>query len=202
MDEKGYIKFDCVWIRRDPLPELQVAALNRWRDRLHVLRLVGSYDNGVGYGNLSERLDDTPQFIISGSATGRLPVLDGRHYTRVTNYDFRANSLTCEGPIKASSESLTHAAIYVAEPSVKAVIHVHSLSLWQALVDRLPTTSKDAGYGTPEMAAQMMKVLGGGKAKDTGIIVMGGHEAGIVTFGRDLDEAGEILMKYYPSGEC
>jgi L-ribulose-5-phosphate 4-epimerase len=41
----------------------------------------------------------------------------------------RKNSLTCQGQVKASSKSLTHAAIYAANPRVKAVIHVHCLSL-------------------------------------------------------------------------
>jgi len=28
------------------------------------------------------------------------------------------------------------------------------------------------------------------------IIIMGGHKEGLITFGRDLDEAGEVLLKY------
>ena len=196
MTENGNVKYNCKWIKSESLSELQIESLNRWRKRLHDLRLIGAYKNSIGYGNLSIRIDNSSQFIITGSNTGRLALLDGRHYTKVLSYDITDNSLTCEGPIMASSESLTHAAIYATSSWVKGVIHVHCLRLWQKLIDKVPTISRTVEYGTPEMAAEMMRVLREAPVKDQGIVVMGGHQDGLITFGRTLNKAGIILMQY------
>ena len=54
-----------------------------------------------------------------------------------------ATFFTCIGPIQASSASLTHAAIYQANPDINAVIHVHDRDLWENLLDRVPTTARN-----------------------------------------------------------
>jgi L-ribulose-5-phosphate 4-epimerase len=200
MAEEGYIKFSCEWIKAEPLPLQQIESLNWWRERLYELGLVGAYSDGVGFGNLSQRLGGSEQFIITGSATGNLEHLTECHYTTVSRYDIERNFLCCEGPIKASSESLTHGAVYVAAPEVEGVIHIHSLALWEKLKDNVPTTSSDAEYGTPEMAREVMRLVhDGGKsgADRQKIIVMAGHREGIIAYGRSLDEAGELLIRRY-----
>jgi L-ribulose-5-phosphate 4-epimerase len=196
LDEKGYIKFNCTWIKVGPLPAFSIEALNLWRNRLHKLGLIGVYENGIGYGNISIRIDDSDKFIIAGSNTGQYAILDGTHYTEVVEYDFPGNRLTCRGPIQASSESLTHAALYTAGPDIKAVIHVHNLKLWQELIDKVPTTSRDVEYGTPEMAAEMTLLLQEMPVKESGLVVMGGHRDGLVAFGGTLDQAGASLLRY------
>jgi ribulose-5-phosphate 4-epimerase/fuculose-1-phosphate aldolase len=71
----------------------------------------------------------------------------------VVAYDFAENWLRCEGPTVASSESLTHAAVYESEPTVFSVIHGHDVKLWAALLEEEATaTPKGVEYGTPEMA--------------------------------------------------
>jgi ribulose-5-phosphate 4-epimerase/fuculose-1-phosphate aldolase len=111
MKEEGIIKFKCNWIEEKPLPDACIEKLNDWRNRLYALGLVGVTEDGIGYGNMSLRFGED-QFIITGSGTGRLPNLSPMHYTKVIASDFDQNSLTTAGPIVASSESLTHAAIY------------------------------------------------------------------------------------------
>jgi len=201
MGEEGYIKFNCDWIKAEPLPMSNIVRLSRWRDELYRLGLVGAYDNGVGFGNISERVGESGQFMITGSATGGLEALDGSHYTIVRQYDLEKNCLSCEGPIKASSESMTHGAIYQAAPEVNGVIHVHDLGLWERLLDRVPTTSREVEYGTPEIAREMMRLIQDEKRSSgtghSGIIVMAGHKEGIVSYGRSLDEAGETLFRGY-----
>jgi L-ribulose-5-phosphate 4-epimerase len=197
MQEKGYIKYDIKWIESEALPKSEVKELTRWRERLYDLKLIGAYDNGIGYGNISSRIGNSQQFIISGTNTGKLPVLDGRYYTRVIDYNIQGNSLTCQGPIKASSESLTHAAAYLADPAIKAVIHIHCLNLWQELMDKVPTTPRNVEYGTPKMAEEIMDILHNMAGGKQGLIVMGGHESGIVTYGKNLDEAGNILIRHW-----
>ncbi|MEL7005624.1 MAG: class II aldolase/adducin family protein [Bacteroidota bacterium] len=170
--------------------------LNKWRQKLYSLKLIGAYDNGIGFGNLS-RLESSGQFIISGSATGNLKTLDSRHYAKVVDYNIHRNDLTCEGPIKASSESLTHASIYENDLSAYAVVHVHDMDLWNRLKYVVPTTNENVSYGTPEMAKEIGRLFLQTDVKEKKIVAMAGHEEGIISFGKDLNEACEVLLRYF-----
>ncbi|MGF1487308.1 MAG: class II aldolase/adducin family protein [Prochloraceae cyanobacterium] len=199
--DEGYIKYRCNWIDRDIISADNIIQLNYWRDRLYRLGLIGVYDDGIGFGNLSIRKDNANCFIISGTKTGSIAHLTPQHYTKVTDFDWQENYVNCIGAIRASSESLTHAALYTANLEVNAVIHVHNLPLWENLLDRLPTTNKNCAYGTPEMAREIINLSQKDAVKELKIIIMSGHEEGIITFGKDLDEAGNILLDRYFSAQ-
>ena len=192
MDE-GYIKFNCNWIKSDPFPSSFIAEINTWRDILYSLGLIGKDANGFGFGNISIRLKFRT-FIITGSATGEYEKLNENHYVCVTEYNLLNNSLTCKGPIRASSESLSHAAIYECSQETNAVIHVHNGSLWDTLIHKIPTTRDHILYGTPEMADEIKRLFSETTLAVDKILVMGGHKEGIIAFGSSLEEAGEILL--------
>ena len=173
----------------------QLAELNACRRKLMGLHLMGVCANGVGFGNLSVRDGRTTGFRITGSATGGLPELTSRDCVRVVAYDFTRNWLSYEGAAIPSSESLTHAAIYESDPSTSAVIHCHDSVLWATLLNRAPTTSKAVPYGTPEMAYEIMRLFKGTDVRSRKILVMAGHEGGIVSFGKNFAEAFDILMR-------
>jgi L-ribulose-5-phosphate 4-epimerase len=194
---EGYIKFDSNWIKNEPIEKNKLSKLIGWRQRLHELKLIGIYPNGWGYGNVSLRVEDTEQFIISGSSTGGLKELTNEHFTLVTNVEIEKNFLTCRGPIIASAESFTHAAIYQASKEAKAVIHFHNKELWNALMDKIPTTGKEVAYGSPEMFEDILRLFKETDVKEKKIICMAGHEEGLITFGKDLDEAGNVLLQYF-----
>lgn len=193
MKEEGVIKFNCHWIKEEPLPDGHIEKLNGWRKRLYALRLIGVTEERIGYGNMSLRADQD-QFIITGSGTGKLKKLSSVHYTRVTAYDLGQNSVTTTGPIIASSESLTHAAIYKTKKNINAVFHVHHHALWKKLLQTVPSTGNDIPYGTPEMAEEVIRLIQETKQAGFSIFAMAGHEDGVVAFGKDLDEAGKILL--------
>jgi L-ribulose-5-phosphate 4-epimerase len=195
MDE-GYIKFRCIWNEAKPISKNQLIEINKWRDTLYNLGLIGAYNNGIGFGNISIRSDDQT-FIITGSATGGLKTLNENHYTLVNEYDLIQNSLICSGPIKASSESLSHAVIYECSRETNAVIHIHNLEMWENNIHKVPTTREDISYGTVEMANEIKRLFINTNVNIEKIIVMAGHKEGIVTFGKTLDEAGEILLKRF-----
>lgn len=194
MNEEGVIKFNCHWVRSEPLSPQSIAELQPWRNRMYELKLIGSTPDGIGYGNMSIR--SGKEFIITGSGTGTLLQLAPEHYTRVTSYNFSDNCLTTEGPIKASSESLTHAALYECDPSINAVIHVHHAGLWKLLLKRYPSTGAGVPYGTPGMAQEIKRLF-----KETGlpqrIFAMGGHEDGIISFGKNMESAAGVLLEEY-----
>jgi ribulose-5-phosphate 4-epimerase/fuculose-1-phosphate aldolase len=194
MDE-GYIKFNCNWIKSKPLVSPGIKRLCDVRDSLYILGLIGAYADGVGFGNLSIRNSDN-EFLITGSKTGNLKKIDENHITKVVRYDLNTNTLSCAGPIIASSESFTHAAVYEASRDIHAVIHVHSKKLWDKLINNIPTTRKEITYGTPEMAKEVLRLYKETDLKDKKIFVMGGHEEGIVAFGKDLKEAEKIILEH------
>jgi L-ribulose-5-phosphate 4-epimerase len=195
MDE-GFIKFNCDWITAGAIPEKEISQINYWRDKLFDLGLIGADKTGTGFGNISVRRKGGT-FLITGAATGKLQKLDGSHYVLVNNYNFLENHLTCTGTIKASSESLTHAAVYECSPVTNAVIHVHSKIMWERLLDRIPSTSTKVAYGTPEMAGEIKRLFDETSVASEKVLVMGGHPEGIISFGATLDEAGESLLNYY-----
>ena len=100
-----------------------------------------------------------------------------------------------EGTAIPSSESLTHAAIYESDPSTSALIHCHDSGLWATLLDRAPITSKSVAYGTPEMAYEIMRLFKGTDLRSRKILVMAGHEGGIVTSGQNFEEACDVVMR-------
>jgi ribulose-5-phosphate 4-epimerase/fuculose-1-phosphate aldolase len=192
MDE-GYIKFNCKRIPSDDIPLDKVAMLNIWRKIMYDKGLIGMYPDGIGFGNISIRFYET-SFLISGSATGGIRILDKSHYAIVTEYNLANNSLICKGPINASSESLTHAMIYECSPSTNAVIHIHNLVLWKKLMHKVPTSDEKVPYGTPEMAKEIKRLFEETSLSSEKIIVMGGHEEGIISFGKNLEEAANVML--------
>lgn len=193
MKDEGVIKFNCNWIQDEPLNEALIRKLNAWRDKLYTLKLVGVTPEGIGYGNLSIRSKNNNQFIITGSSTGKFTTLGPEHYALVTEYNIEGNSLTTHGPIKASSESLTHAMIYECCKDAMAVFHVHDRALWKKLLHTLPATSKDVPYGTPEMAKEIQRLFNEHDLEKHKLFAMAGHQDGVVVFGKTVDEAGELL---------
>lgn len=191
---EGYIKFKCNWIKSNPVSKDIISEINTWRNNLYNIGLIGAYDDGIGYGNLSIRIKKQT-FLITGSATGNLNVLNENHYTLVSDYDILKNELTCIGPIKASSESLSHAMIYECFSETNAVIHVHNEAMWNKYFNLAPTTDKYVEYGTPEMAIEIDRLFKETNLAHNKFLVMGGHREGIIAFGKTLAEAGEILLR-------
>lgn len=194
--DEGYIKFKPNWTPAPPLPESAVFNLNYWRSKMYALRLIGAYDNGIGFGNISERMSAQGEFLISGTATGNFEQLTAAHYALVRAVDIEQNSLDCEGMILASSESMSHAVLYRECPEVHGVIHAHHLQLWQHLLHRVPTTDRSATYGTPEMAKSIIQLLKETPLRSQRIFVMEGHEEGIFAFGESLEAAAAVLVKH------
>ena len=192
MIDEGYIKYQCHWEKTIALQN-DLSELISWRNTLFQLGLIGHYpDINVGFGNISQKLEGK-QFIISGTQTGHIEHIQAEHFTTVTDYNIATNEVWCKGPVKASSESMTHAMIYDNDPLAEGVIHIHSSVLWKQLINKVSTTKKEVPYGTPEMANEITRLFNETDVKNQKIIVMAGHEEGILSFGASLEEAGGII---------
>jgi ribulose-5-phosphate 4-epimerase/fuculose-1-phosphate aldolase len=195
MIDEGYIKFESDWRKTEALDNAEIESLIRWRRPLYDAGLIGYYEeHGIGFGNLSVRAGAEGQFIISGTQTGQLPDPGAEHYALVKDYDIERNRVTSIGAYEASSESMTHAAIYELGPDIAAVVHVHSEALWAGLKGSAATTDADVAFGTPEMAREFRRLFRETDFKMTGIAVMAGHEAGLVSTGSNLQEAAERIL--------
>lgn len=192
----GVTKFDLDYQPAPALPHHELAELNAWRSILWRLQLIGrdaARYGGVGFGNVSRR--SPPGFIITGTQTGDLPQLDQRHYTRVEHADPARNRAVAHGPVAPSSESLTHAMLYALDASIRFVFHVHSPVIWHAAdALGLPTTAADVAYGTPAMAHEMRRLYADRALGHRGVIVMRGHEDGVIAVGARADETGTRLL--------
>ena len=195
MIDEGYIKFDSRWRKTRPLDNAEIESLNRWRRPLYDAGLIGHYEeHGIGFGNLSVRAAAQRQFIISGSQTGHLPDLGAEHYASVEDYDIDRNRVYSIGAREASSESMTHAAIYELDPEIGAVVHVHSEAMWAGLKGSAATTDAEVAFGTPEMAREFRRLFRETDFPKTGIAVMAGHDSGLVSTGSNLQEAAERIL--------
>jgi L-ribulose-5-phosphate 4-epimerase len=190
-----YIKFSCECVSGEIASFSGLAELNAYRRKLLDLHLIGVDPKGIGFGNLSVREGATKKFYITGSATGGIHELTLANCAKVVACDFERNQVRYEGSVSPSSESLTHAAIYESDATAGAVVHCHNSKLWAALLNQAPTTAKAAEYGTPEMAYEIMQLFGRTGPQTRKIVVMAGHEGGILTFGKDLEEAFAGLMR-------
>lgn len=191
--DEGYIKFDIDWEKGDSPKDDLMPELMHWRDKMYDVGLIGFYEQfQVGYGNISIKTEKG--IIISGTQTGHMPALRPEYYTLVDNYTIDQNKLHCIGPVKASSESLTHAAIYECDPTIKAVVHLHHDPIWERELSRLPTSSVNIPYGTPEMAYEILRLYREGELSSKKMLVMEGHKGGLISFGTTLKNACERVI--------
>jgi L-ribulose-5-phosphate 4-epimerase len=193
-EKEGVVKYAFDHVRRPLAPSSELAELLTWRTSLFARGLIGADGEGLGYGNLSARRFTSPRFLISGSQTSGLEQVDGRHFAEVTMVDLDRNFLRCVGETQASSEALTHAALYAADPEIRGVVHVHSGPIWDRHRHRLPTTGDDVAYGTPQMAHEVIRLYRRGPVGHEGVIVMGGHRDGLIAYGPSLSQAARAIL--------
>jgi ribulose-5-phosphate 4-epimerase/fuculose-1-phosphate aldolase len=205
MQEEGVIKFDLLFSAAEPVALNSLQELNKWRSILWRHRLIGQdparYE-GYGFGNVSQRIGPFDAecgkrgFVISGTQTGELEELDNSHYAIVSAWDTAHNQVIASGPVKPSSESLTHAMIYDLDGKARAVLHVHSPDIWNSATARgIPLTDVSIEYGTPAMAQEVRRLFNETSVRQSGIFAMGGHEDGVVSFGHTVEQTGLVLLR-------
>ena len=198
--KEGVIQFQCsLHSPEEALPEALLAELNLWRSRMIKQGWIGqdaTRYQGLGFGNLSIRHalpEAADAFIITASQSGHLAELDQQGWPLVVAADIASNTVTAHGLQPPSSEALSHAALYQHNPEIKAVIHVHSEFLWREAGDLdYPATAADVGYGTPAMATAIQQQAA---EQSNGLLVMLGHQDGVLSWGENLRQAAEQLER-------
>ncbi len=198
MQDEGYVKYQCFHQKADwhtnglKINEKTLQEFNELdilRTELFDVHFIGQYPNGLGYGNVSLRCpinENQNSLIISATATGGARELGLDGYCLVTKADIKNNLVYCLGPLAASSETLTHVAIYQNTPEVNFVVHIHHKKLFEVLLNQqnILKTPKNIEYGSVEMANSLGKIA---KAYPMeGCVLMEGHEEGIIFYGTSL----------------
>ena len=204
MEQEGVIKFNLLFTNTAPVTMDSINDLETWRGILWQHKLIGQDPSryaGYSYGNVSKRIGSPAaprghiRFIISGTQTGERAHLDNTHYAIITACDTGNNRIVAEGPIRPSSESLTHGILYDLDADIGFVFHVHSKEIWDSAPKLgLPITSPSVAFGTPAMAYEVQRLFNETELANRRIFSMGGHEDGVVSFGQTAEAAGTILL--------
>ena len=189
-DGEGYVKYIC---RHEPAPapeQAGLAELDALRTELFDAGLIGQRPDGTGFGNVSLRSEKG--FVVSATATGGVRELGAEGYSLVEDWSVAGNRLTCRGPLPASSEALTHAAVYEADADARCVVHAHSRPLFDGLLEAGALhTPRNAAYGTPEMAVAGADIAR--RHPQEGILVMLGHDEGILAYGPSIRAVASLI---------
>jgi len=199
-NREGVIKFTLDFRPGPPPGAALLGELEAWRQIFRQLGLLGQdparYD-GLGFGNLSRRAvadAAASAFIISGTQTGGLERLSPQDYVTVLECDPAGNRVAACGPLRPSSEALSHGVLYQADPRIDWVMHLHSPVIFAARQRlQLPTTDPLAAYGSPQLAAEVVRLCP--EAGWPGLLVMGGHEDGILAFGATAAATGSLVVR-------
>ena len=193
--DDGVVKYSLEFKQTKPLAKKECKKIEKIRERLYALGMIGAYSNGIGYGNISLRYKNSNQFLITATQTGELAHLKPKYYSLVKDVNFNTFATSAMGASKPSSESITHAAIYALDKDINAVVHVHNEKLWNFMLENDYLSTNDTPYGTIEMVEDVREMYKNIDPLSNNAFVMKGHFEGIVTFGKDLKEAKKRLYE-------
>ncbi|MFK7955877.1 MAG: class II aldolase/adducin family protein [Lysobacterales bacterium] len=197
--DEGVIQFDLDYTRAPLSSNDRLQSLFHFHQLLQRLGWLGREPNrydGAAYGNVSSRCAQPSGFVISATQTGHL-TLNAQRVCQVSGVDLEHNHVVASGPMKPSSEALTHAAVYALAPEVQWVFHIHEPTLWrQAEAIGMSQTDPDIGYGTPAMAREMGRLFPA-LENACGLVAMGGHIDGIISFANTASTAASQLFTAY-----
>ncbi len=165
------------------------------------------YD-GYSFGNLSARLAPTQQgakstssasdglFIISASQSAHRDHEDPAAWTTIDTVNLSRFWVEGRGELPPSSETMTHAMIYAAEPNAKFVFHAHSPEIWNHADElQLPGTPANVAYGSPAMSQAVINLLAANMSRPL-VFVTHGHTDGVFALGPTARDTGGLLTSY------
>ena len=193
MIDDGYIKFSYNLIEGEQLNLKDIDDINYYRNLLFEKNFIGM-KNGIGFGNISKRCDDS-SFIITGTKTGGINNLKYSDYVKVVVWDFKKNHIKAIGKTAPSSESLTHAIFYDLNKSINVVVHIHNSILWEKYKYILPTSSEKAEFGTIDLVDEINFLYLHSDLKEKRILITAGHKDGIFIFADSFEKAFFLINK-------
>jgi len=184
--------------RGDSIATSLCARAESWCAILRSLGLLGRdprrYD-GYAFGNVSLRDAASPaRFFITASQTTDKPCSAPSAWTRIDQCDLVRFSVVATGASAPSSETLTHAAIYAADPAIGWIFHAHAPTIWHS-AERLglATIAADVPYGSLALAAAVARLAATRRERPLLFATLG-HEDGVFACGADADGTAGALV--------
>ncbi len=191
MRAPSIVKFKVEFVSRDVPDDDRVGQLRAWCVRFNQSGLTPKLeDTGRSLGNLSFRLQpDRPAFVITASTLSSKEELVPGDFVRVLRSDRLRAVVVASGTRDPSSESMMHYEIYKQREDIGAIFHGHDreVTAYASLLD-LPVTTKEEPPGTPQLLAEVMKIIDAGD-----FLVMKNH--GFLSLGKTMDEAGNLALE-------
>jgi len=194
MKQESYIKFKCKHLAKDIQFPADIHKLISIGDELKKHSLIGKIDEDTGFGNISFKEIDNNIVYISASKTGTYGSYKEEHFSKIIAWDAENNYVESAGLLPASSETLSHLAIYEALPWANCVAHVHSEALWNKYRNTEITSNDTIEYGTKEMYFEIVRLLKG--HNESKLLVMGGHHGGLLVWDKDFNSLKETITTY------
>lgn len=195
VEKEGVVKYSLDFTTKEISFEKEYSVLEECRERLYALGLIGAYSDGIGYGNISHRIDHTDTFLITATQTGELNKLSTNEYSLIEKIDFKSFKTTAVGMNRPSSECITHGAIYSLDKEINAVVHIHNAKLWNFMLENDLLSTNDTPYGTPEMVEDVINIYKDIDVLSNNVFVMKGHFEGIVSFGKNIAQAEKAVYE-------
>ena len=198
-DTEGVVQF--AYSLSDRLATPPASDLLAWRALLMRLELLGQDPQrygGLSFGNLSQRLPAGArgEFVISASQSTQLEATDPAAWTTVDDVSLERFWVDARGSQPPSSETMTHAAVYAAEPKARWVFHGHSPDIWhhhEAL--NLPAVPASVPYGSVAMVHAVAELLQTHLSRPLVFVTLG-HEDGVFSLGANARDAGGLLVSF------
>lgn len=195
MEKEGLVKYNLDHtITKISSSHVNLSEINEVRRILLEKKFLGTDDHGIGYGNISQRLEkESREFLITGTQTSKKKELEIDDFSIITDFNVDGFYLKSSGKTSPSSEAFSHAIIYKLFRDMNAVIHIHSEPLWLFMLQNNFLKTEDVGYGTKEMVAEIQRIYYGMDIREGSIFAMTGHHGGIIAFSQTLDGALSII---------
>lgn len=190
MSAATIVKFKVEFLSREIPADPRVDTLRAWCVCFNEKGLTPQREGeGRSLGNLSFRLrPEEPEFVITGSTLSSKQDLAPSDFVTVVRSDRETRTVYVRGARDPSSESMLHFAIYSRRGDVEAIFHGHDKEITAAAAGLgLPETRREEPFGTTELLAQVLDILG-----DEDFLVMKNH--GFLSFGRTMEEAGRRAL--------
>ncbi len=171
----------------------EIEELLEFGNTLKQCKLIGKTDELTGYGNISFRDRQSGDFFISASKSGIDDTYVSSHFSRIVTWDAETNFVESEGRMPASSETLSHLAVYEAVKKANYVVHVHSEIYWNKYLHHELTSNLEIEYGTKEMYFEVKRLLEGNV--DAGTLIMGGHMDGILFWAEKISSLKKTISR-------
>jgi len=194
MNEKdGVVKYTLEFKQTKSIEFTCKDKIESIREELYALNLIGAYDDGIGFGNISLKNQDG--FVITGTQTGHKIHLNIEDYSLVEKVNFETFTTYASGQCKPSSEAITHACIYELDESIGAVIHIHDEKLWRYMLENDFINTSDVEYGSLDMIKDIKEIYKELDMLENNAFAMKGHFEGVFVFDKTLQKAKEHLFE-------